>query len=179
MFIYDNTPDSLNAASSLIATRACRHGDRAASAPSIQPVVSSLTSPASGWRYFTSMATPLFGLTRHPFRTWLVLHAGVCSHACRRSSCVSVVTSPRRGDPVDGEPWCCCAQVDARFSPVQPKMVAVHASAHSVASSEWIICLDKRWETPRPNAIFTCVQFIVRRGCNKVTAVTYIWTGIM
>ncbi len=108
----------------------------------------------------------------HPFRTWLVLHAGVCSHACRRSSCVSVVTtSPRRGDPVDGEPWCCCARVDARFSPVQPKMVAVHASAHSVASSEWIICLDKRWETPRPNAIFTCVQFIVRRGCNKVTAV--------
>ncbi len=179
MFIYDKTPDSLDAASSLIATRACRHGDRAASAPSIQPVVSSLTSPASGWRYFTSMATPLFGLTRHPFRTWLFF-TPVCA-----VTLVDVVVR-ERGDESTPR-WSSWRRALMLLRPSRRTILTGAAKDGSGARLcalrgllRGIICLDKRWETPRPNARSLPAFSSLSGGvCNKVTAVTYIWTGIM
>lgn len=104
----------------------------------------------------------------------------MCSHACRRSSCVNVVTtSPRRGDPVDGEGG--RALMLLRPSRRDPRRTiltggAKDGSGARLCALRGLLRVDHlpgqevRDTRSRPNAIFTCVHFIVRRGCNKVTA---------
>lgn len=154
------------------------------------PAETSLVTNATlaAWRYYkltiSFLSKALFYLSKASARcaTWCLSERTCAVVKGRRAWRSDDASTPRRSiwrqrlggrgtipdaDALDR--W--KSAIRTRSSPVEPKMVAVHASAQSVASSEWIICLDKRWDRQMRwnKSDFRSVYFNVRRLCNKAT----------